>query len=431
MGSKRGDERRSIGMSRSSIVLSVPAVIYRDSALAAAATLLSNGATYVLYVAAAHALGLESGGSFLAIVATIQLLSTIASVVGMSLTLDVATYRSRTAERNIVALVRAILRWWLIASTAMCLCVLLFHRTLDAFFHIADDGVMYFASLALASNALLLLVRAFLQGLGKFAALLRSSGIEAALKIGASVAIVVVPALSIAVASLAAALCIAAVTSLIFIRPFLKYRADVASERIPLLRSSALVIALGGLAMMTFADGIIARHFLPLAESGVYNAVALGGRVLITFLAFLPSVMLSKIDRQRPGDHSLAVNVFGAVIVAGSVAVVIFAAFPRLIIVVVAGPAFESGAPLVAPYGVAAAFLALATVVASYRIARGARWVGPAVAVVAIGETAALLTYHPSAAAVVKVVLAGHVLAVVIASARSIKNPLRRTVLAS
>jgi O-antigen/teichoic acid export membrane protein len=413
------------------VKLSAGATTFRDGALAAAAAVFSNGATYIMYVAAAHALGPDRGGSFLAVVAAILLLSTVASVFGTSLTLDVSRLGAAGTELERVALVRSAGKWWLIASLAACAGALGFQRSLDAFFHVAAAPVAPLAVLALASNALLLLVRAVLAGLGKFDALFQSSCIEAVAKIAACAAIVTAPGLTVAVAALATSLGIAALGSLVFIGDLLRAPHRRPSRRIALLGSPALVWALGGLSLMTFADGIIARHALPARESGVYNAVALGGRALITVLAFLPSVVLAKVAREKDGDHSLALRVFGAVGLASAAAIAIFAVFPRFIIALVAGPAFESGAPLVAPYGLAAASLAMTTVVASYRIARGSAWIGSAVAVVAGGETAALLLYHPSAYGLVTVVICGHVAALLAASAGSIANRPRRTVAVS
>jgi O-antigen/teichoic acid export membrane protein len=160
---------------------------------------------------------------------------------------------------------------------------------------------------------------------------------------------------------------------------------------------------------MTFSDGIIARHSLSATDAGLYNAAALSGRALMAILSFMPAVILAKLPHRAAGEPEFGIRAF---IVAGAIclgAVCFFALFPVQILSAVGGAAYRTGAPLVAVYGIAAAALAMANIIAIYRIGKGVLRLGFALVAAAACEIGTMLLVAPSAVNLVSVVVAGHV----------------------
>jgi len=354
----------------------------------------------------------------LALVAAILLGSTVTNVLGGALIVDVARLHAAGLREVIGALERALLVWWAGGILAVAVSSMIFQAAVQSLFHVIDTRLITLTIVGLAANALLLPARALLQATGRFGAFAWSNAAEGLAKIASAAVVVLRPTLLTGVGSFAAALIIAAALTVAFIFPDLRepqpqrrYRLlDSARDALPLLA------AIGGLTMMTFVDGIIARYVFSPEQAGLYNAVALAGRALMTVLAFLPSVLLAKVVEQREGDHSVARTSFMFAGAGSLVAVVIFALIPRTILALVGGNAFLDGSPLVALYGIAAAALSLALLVGSYRIARGAAWLGPAIVAIAACEVVAMSIYHPTPAAMVHVVVAGHATALIVAS---------------
>jgi hypothetical protein len=172
-----------------------------------------------------------------------------------------------------------------------------------------------------------------------------------------------------------------------------------------------LLGAFTAIALMSFSDGIIARHTLAAYDAGLYNAAALAGRALMSALGFLPVVILARVGHDRDRKAGFGLLAYAVTAAACVMAIALFAIAPRAILAAIGGSAYLAGAPLVALYGIAAAALAMTNVVVSYRIGRGARFLGRVLLAVAAGEIGAMLWYHPSAASLVAVVIAGHTVA--------------------
>jgi O-antigen/teichoic acid export membrane protein len=288
-------------------------------------------------------------------------------------------------------------------------------KVVGDFFHIDAPWVAPSAALIVIATAGLLLARGFLQGVGEFRRLALSNLAEAIAK---AVAAGVIVSGAAGFAGALVAFGIALLAALGVSALLLSVHADhprEPDEGSDLLRNAAPVFtAMGAITVMTFFDAIAARHFLSAREAGLYNAAALAGRALMSVLAFVPSVLLPKV-RERvatDGDAKAVAGpavAFTAMVCLASLAIFTFE--PRFVAVFVGGRAYADAAYLIPLYGIASSALAVTSVVATIHAAHGRRWVGGVLIVVMACEVAGVVVLHDSALTILRIIVAGHVTA--------------------
>ena len=381
---------------------------FRDGAIAGVANLLTNVGSFVFYSAAAHALGPSTGGLFLALVAAALLTSMLANIAGVALTPEIARFRAADDRGGVRAHATRAALGWLGSSFVLGLLALALARPGEALFHLDDPLLLLETAAVVSANALLFLTRAFVQAIARFDVYAASNLIETGLKFASAFMILRSPSLRLTIGVLAGVLAFAAVATA---WPIVAYvRRAVGAARLSRDERNAagsLIAAFSALAVMTFADGIIARNLLPPFDAGLYNAAALAGRALMSALSFVPLVVLAKMPLAKGADRGDRMF-YAAVVACCLAAIAIFARFPAFILIAVGGQAFLTGAPLVALYGIAASALAMSNLVVSYRLSRGARTIGRVLVAIAAAEVVAMLVYHPNAVALVTVLIAGH-----------------------
>lgn len=191
------------------------------------------------------------------------------------------------------------------------------------------------------------------------------------------------------------------------------------SERVPLhLDLRRLLQTTGGIAIATFAlsvliniDVPLVKHFFSPQVAGLYSGVNLGGKVLFFIVGFVPTLILPKaVARAVRGENPLPVLVRGSAItlLISVCGLILFFAFPSIIMRVLAGSAFAGGGAYLFQYGIASALLAATTVVTTYKIAlHRFDFVLPLLFVM-ICEVAAINLWHPTLHAVIDVLIAGN-----------------------
>ncbi len=392
----------------------------RNSATVFAGVIVANAMVYVYYAAAARALGVEAAGLFSSLVAAILVLSLPGSVVAPVVAKLVADAVARGQPS--VARGMGIASAWsaLPVGLAMGIVVLAANGAARTFFHTTDPVAIALAAGGLALTFPLAPQRAVLQGRSAYGAFATSMLTDAGGKaLTGGLLLFALPhgpgALRFALAGY-----LVATLAAYLINVGLTTGGEVAATwpRLPASRIVSLVAGVGlpiaALTVITFADSILVRHYLPARDAGFYNsAVALVGRALVTLVQFVPTVLLPRAagevaNGRSPARYLAAAGGLTALVSAAVLAAVAIA--PRLIVVAVSGPAFLDAAPLLLPYGVAMCALAGATVLSSYLIGIGRHGYALPLTVAAGGEVAAIVLVHPDVAAVIRIVLIGHTL---------------------
>jgi O-antigen/teichoic acid export membrane protein len=386
--------------------------------------MVANAATYLFYALATRALGVDSGGALLAIIAASLMLSVPVGVLGLGLSGVVSHLRAVGDFGGVSRLLRR--TTWSYGGSALALLVvaLLASNPVNQFFHVNVPLVAASAALIIVAMAGLLLARGFLQGVAEFRRLAISNLAEAAAKVAAAVYVAIVGAgFAGALAAFGGALLAAFVVSALLLY------VHAGHERAPdegtgvLRQATPVFTAMGALTVMTFFDAIAARHFLSAREAGFYNVAALAGRALMTVLAFVPSVLLPKVRERVATDADTKAVVAPAIAFTALVclsALAVFAFAPRFVAVFIGGRAYAGAAYLIPLYGIAASALAVTSVLAAVHAAHDRLRVGGTLLVVMVLEVAGVIAMHDSAMAILRVIVTGHVaalLAVVVVGA--------------
>lgn len=376
-------------------------------------TLGANALFYAAYALVQRSLGVEDAGLFMALLAATQLLSMPGTVLATVIA-KISADASAAGRQGVLRALSHQMSLLLVPLILLAAIVsVLLNGWLRSYFHTTDPLTIAFTALAFALFFPLAPQRAVFQGGGFFGAFVLSGLIEAALKAGTGLALLTVGGSSrLAFAGFGAA------TALAYgYNALVGMRIAKNSEAVSLPSDTAwrhiigVVLPVSGLTAVTFADAILARHYLPAYDSGLYAIVALVGRAIVTITQFVPTVLMPKATEAVAQGRSAA-PLLG--LAAASTAVVVL---PILVIVAffsgdiaagVAGGAFRPAAPLMLPYAVAMAGLAGATVMATYLIGIDHRKFAIPMTVVCLFEIAAIVAVHPDVTTIVHIVLAGH-----------------------
>ncbi|MGH3421193.1 MAG: oligosaccharide flippase family protein, partial [Streptosporangiaceae bacterium] len=174
------------------------------------------------------------------------------------------------------------------------------------------------------------------------------------------------------------------------------------------------VLALSGYWAFAGIDTVLVRHFLPPREAGWYAAAATAARIALFLPGAVTTVVFPRFAATQ-GRGPVSRRILGVSLAVvgglGLVAAAVIAVLPRLVIRVLFGSSFGSGAAVVGTLAVAAACLGLVGLLTYYHLARRSMlaqlgWAGAASAGVGIG----LIHAHLEPVALVMLVVTGAIL---------------------
>src|SRR5665213_2450398 len=385
--------------------------------------MVANVLGYVLYALLSRVLGVEAYGTLSSLFAILVIVSApalIAQTVAAKLASDLVADPSRLAglARTIESIaVRVAL------ATAGALAALAV--PLASFLHIDDPLLVVLTALSLCGAIVLPFLRGILQGTSSFRAFALSNVAENLGKVVFAPVLGSVAGLRGALAGVALGYLAAAAYTFVAARPH-RPGASVALAVRGLVSSVAgVALAVLCINVLLFYDVVLAKRYLDAHSAGLYSAAALACRAVYAVIVFIPTVLLPQTaDRSARGERTrwLFVQALALTVAICLCAVALYVLVPGWVITTITGRAFLAGAPFLAPYVVAIAALATTNVIATYNIARGRfRFVAPLVLVV-LGEIAAVVIRHRSAADLLQTIAVGHALAL-LACASSLGGP--------
>jgi O-antigen/teichoic acid export membrane protein len=389
----------------------------RHGALVFGGLVGANILTYVYYATVARALGVESAGLLMALLASILFLSLPGNVLAVVVAKVAADACARGDREVLKGLGIAATALAVPVALAVACTVALTGPAIARFFHTGDALVVWLAAAGLATTFPLAAQRAVLQGSASFGPFVLSNLIEAAGKVATG--LVLLFALHGAGGAHVALAGYVVATAVAFgVNAVLTIRGG-GSGVLPRLSGRRVRHLVVGVALpmsvltaMTFADAVLVRHYLSAREAGLYNsAIALVGRAIVTVVQFVPTILLPRAAAEAAAGRSARRYLAAALaLTAGAAGTIVaaVAAFPGTMVVLMAGPAFAGAAPLLAVYAVAMSALAGAIVVATYLIGIDRHGFAVPVAAIGVAEIAAITQFHPDLAAVVRIVLLGH-----------------------
>lgn len=191
------------------------------------------------------------------------------------------------------------------------------------------------------------------------------------------------------------------------------------------------VFAFTGFWVLTSVDTVVARHYLPRNESGLYAAAATGARSAMFFSAAV-SIIAFPLFAKGGGDGGpraraalvQALAVVGVLSFGAAAATVIS---PELVVGVLFGDTYEGSAAAIGTLGVASAFLGIIGVLLHYLLAtnqmRAASWCWGGVVLAVVGG----ILLHGSIESIAMVMLVAMVVVVVAMLRAAFLSPRRTT----
>jgi O-antigen/teichoic acid export membrane protein len=394
-------------------------------------TLAWHASNFAFNSATARILGPAGYGELAAIVAILYLAS--------PLLVSVQTVASRTATGLVVAghdnRIRGELRLYgrrlffvgLVAAALLALG----SSALARFLRVSDGRPIAILGFALALSVVTHLQRGVMQGTTRFGRYAVSTLSEALAKVALAVALAWMwrsvdgPVLGV----VAAAGC-GLVVNAVLLR-FLPKGDEAGSRDAALPAGSAATVATFLLlSLLLSVDVLAAKRYLPAAESGLYAAVSLSGKVVFfatsaVSLYLFPSFSAER-ERNADGRRTLE---WALAAVGGCSAVIATAYFtaPSLVVRPLFGARYDAAGPYLGWIAIAFGGYGVAYLCATYLLARG-RWAGPVVLVVAaVAQLGALYALHTTIARIVAVQVAVLGTAAVVLMLVCLRRPVRES----
>ncbi len=165
------------------------------------------------------------------------------------------------------------------------------------------------------------------------------------------------------------------------------------------------------------ADVILVKHYFNAHDAGLYAAASLGGKIVLYFIGFAPTVLLPHFTHRAARGEStrrVLALVLAATAGIGVAAVVAYHYAGLLLLHVLVGTAFDAALPLMQGYAAAMALLAMTTALVTYGLAtHRLGFAIPQLFVTGLTLVAIVLR-HPSPEFVVSEMIAGNALMVLV-----------------
>jgi O-antigen/teichoic acid export membrane protein len=390
-------------------------VMVRQGALVFVASMVLNLGGFAFHAIASRRLGVADYGVLYALISACTIVAVPSAVAVPVIARFAAEFRVLHDDRHVRRLILDLVRLFGLLALCYVGAALLAMRPIGAFLHVPAWCVPL---VALMGGGMLLsgVLRAVAQGTQDYRAFARSCVTDGLTKVVALVALMLLAfGLLGAVLGFVAGVFGGAIA--VGFDLFKRYR-DVEAcairydwRRIAVSGLGSAAITLAG-ALMGSADVVLVKHFFTADQAGMYSAASLGGKILLYFVAFVPTILLPQAtERHVRGERTrYALATCIALLVCIGIAGLIALKFFGLVLLhALVGHAFDGAAALLLPYSVAMVFLALSGMLGSYGIAtHRIAFALPLIACVA-GTLAGITFFHGTLGQVVGIVAVGNI----------------------
>ncbi len=377
-----------------------------------AATALSSAGVYGFHLYASRRLGVAHYGSLASLLAAVAFVGAI-STVGTTVVARLAAGFHASGETGRLRRLSDVLLWTCFAGlVGWGILALILCPQLSAFLHVTGPAAILLMAFLAAFTAFAAVVRGVLQGTQHFQEFSISYVIEnfGRATLGAAGILGGLGIVGALAGQLTACTASAAYTALAVRRAFKSVPQELSLGVSMIVKTGGQIsLAYFGLGALAYVDIVLAKHYLPSRQAGLYSAATLPGRGVSMIIAFLAPVILPKAAARtalrRSGGSLLFAGIAGAAAFA-TVPLVLFYLMPRQIVEAIGGVAYGAASPLVLPYGVAVTMLAFANIAGSYRIGIDRNEFALPLLLLVVAEIASIAFVHHSALQIVSVVLA-------------------------
>ncbi len=350
-------------------------IILRQGALVFFATMVLNVGGFVFHAIASRKLGVAEYGVLYTLISGCTIAAVPAALAVPVIARFAAEFRVLHDERHIRRLIVDVVR--LFGALAVVYLALAFAtmHPVGAFLHVPAWTVPF---VAIMGGGMLLsgVLRGVAQGTQNYGAFTISCVTDGAAKVIVLAACMVL-ALGLVGGALGFVAGIFGGAVAVGGALFFRYRRIGEHEirydwrRIALSGVGSAAITLAGV-LMGSMDVVLVKHFFDANQAGIYSAASLGGKVLLYFVGFVPTILLPQAtERHVRGERTRYALAACVVILVGiGIAGVIALKFFGIVLLhALVGHAFDAAGSLLLPYGTAMVCLALSGMLGSYGIA--------------------------------------------------------------
>jgi O-antigen/teichoic acid export membrane protein len=399
-------------------------VMVRQGMVVFAATMLVNVAGFVFHAIASRRLGVDAYGMLYALISASSSIATLpAALLAPVIMRFAAEFRALHDDAHVRRLCWDVGRGFTALGLLYMVVGVVAARPIAGFFHVPVWTIPLAAAIAaaiLVSNTL----RAAAQGTQDFNGYAFSVCSEGVLKIvGLALLVSILSTMGGLLAGLLGFLSgLVAGLAVIVWRLVHRYAGARSLtvhydwRRIALSGAGAAAATIGMTVMMS-GDVVLVKHYFSQSEAGIYGAAALGGKMLLYFVSFAPTVLLPQAtDRHVRGQRTRGVmfGTLGLIAVLGACALAIMKIYGLVVLHVLVGHAYDAAAPLLVWYATAMAFFAATSLLTSYGIATHRLTFAVPLLLCAFATMGGIVAFHSSLEAVMRAFVAGNALTAVV-----------------
>lgn len=397
----------------------------RHGFLVFAANLSVNALGYAFHFAISRKLGVEQYGVLAALNAAYMIGTVVAIIAGTVVVKYAAEFRATNNRAQLAALVRGLCTFASLAAVAVIVLGYLCAPAVARFLKVDNVPAVTLCVAMIGISSAAATIRAVFTGLEDFVQMSLSAVMESSLKAILGIGFVyagygVIGAFAGWATGSAASLAYTAIVLL------LRYRGVPAGGLFIDVRRLALTMAGVSaatvlLTSISYVDVIVVKHYADATTAGLYGALSLSGKILLFFVAFVPTVLLPKASRRALAGESpvgILTVAMGVVLGFSGIGLVVYYAFPAFVITTLAGASFAAGAPYVFSYGIAMTLLAALNTIVIFKIGIHRFDFLVPLAVCAIGELVGISFFHSSLSAIIDVLIVGNAIAIAVSSYR-------------
>ena len=328
-------------------------------------TMFSNFGSYLYHLLMGRLLGPEDYGALTSLISLTYILSIISATLSLTVVKFVTQYKVKKDYRRIFQLFWQLTRGFFVFGIIVFGIFVLARGAIGQFLNLSDSSPVVLVGILMFFYFLAFLNEGILRGFLKFGFLSFSAILTTIFKI--SLAVILVKLGFSLIGAFGAIIFGSVLSYLISFYPLrflfsnregLVFQADGLAKidwRDFFSYTTPVLLATLGLTSLYSTDVILARHFFPSLEAGLYASLAVMGKIIFFASSTVPAVMFplvsEKFENGKP-YRTLIMQSLWLVLGGSLVITLVYFLFPRLMIGVLYGPSYLGAAPFLGLFAI-------------------------------------------------------------------------------
>jgi O-antigen/teichoic acid export membrane protein len=402
--------------------------LFRQNGIMFAGGLTAGAGSFVYHAIAGRMLGPRDYGQVTFLISAYSIAATLALVISVVLARYAASLQN-SGPAAIGALLGRALRVTLVLAAAGALAISAIASWMAAFGHLSSRIAVLLLAVTVAAAWLTAVPRGLLQGFQRFAALALNLGLEAVVRAGALVTLLLAgQAVVGAVGALLAGLALGFVLGIHSLR--VKSKQMLLPAPPNKLFSSIIPVAAGivGVQFLFNQDVLLSKHYLDSHAAGIYGALNKIATIIYFSTLSVSQVLLPRVvAASASGKHPVRLLLISVAILGGlgMSGLVVFDLAPGLVVGLLYGPGFREAVPYVLAVGTIGLLLALNNLFVQFCIALHDRRFVAVLAAGCIAELLLIVYFHGTVAQIINDVIASLLALLVVLAPYSLRLSVR------